>query len=365
MRVVLIRTIPPGEIGDQRVDAKMCEVSDMRDVGGELLARVAAEDVVIRRPEAEDGKFLQALWREAFPEDREGGFVSWYFERCYRPEWTLLLEYCGKPAAMAFAPEVALRVGGKVRRAAYIQGVATVPEWRGLGLCHRLLESLLSELAAAGVEYVWLKPFSGEFYRPLGFEFASYVRRYDIDLNRYYLLPPEGRCGLEVWLDAPGAAADMAAVYERWSGRFAVCPVRDEDFCRRLLEDHRADGGLLMLARRDERPVAYALYNATAEGVFIRELAFVEVGAAREIMTALAADYREDTPQMVVIVPDAPGAAVMLPPDLSWRVLPFAMLRGLTGQGGECYNLDMANNLDKAADSVGSLPQPVYFYEYF
>lgn len=339
----------------------------MREVGDGLLARVAAEDVVIRRPEARDEEFLQALWREAFPEDREGGFVPWYFERCYRPEWALLLEYCGEPAAMAFAPEVALRVAGEVRRAVYIQGVATVPERRGLGLCHRLLSDLLFRLAAAGVEYVWLKPFAGEFYRPLGFEFASYVRRYDIDLNRYYLLPPEGRCELEVWLDVPGAAADMAAVYAGWSVGFQVAPLRDEEFCRRLLEDHRADGGMLMLARRGGKPVAYALYNATAEGVFVRELAFVEVGAAREILSALAADYREDTPQMVVIVPDAPGAAVMLPPDLSWRVMPFAMLRGLTGQGSECYNLSEADS-DKAAELAafaGSLPQPVYFYEYF
>ncbi|MBQ3180451.1 MAG: GNAT family N-acetyltransferase [Firmicutes bacterium] len=321
------------------------------------------EDVVIRRPSAGDEGFLMQLWRDAFPEDREGGFVPWYFARCYRPEHTLLLEWQGRPAAMAYAPEVRLKCAGRTARAVYVQGVATVEELRGRGLCHMLLADMLAGLAADGVEYALLKPFDAGFYRPLGFRFAACVRRYDIDLNRYYLLPPDGNCRLEHWLDVPGAASDMAAVYAVWSYKFAACPLRDEHSCRLLLEDHRADGGLLMLARQGDEPLAYALYTATPQGIFIRELAFAEARAAREILSALAADYREDTPQAVIITPDVPAAAAVLPDDIGWRVLPFAMVKDLTGRGGGCYNLDN----DYASDDAGAavLPQPVYFYEYF
>lgn len=321
--------------------------------------RMRPDGVVIRRPEAADEGFLRQLWRDAFPEDREGGFVPWYFTRCYRPEHTLLLEWRGQPAAMAFAPEVALESGGRAVRAVYIQGVATVESLRGRGFCHMLLDELLEGLAADGVEYALLKPFDPGFYRPLGFRFGAYVRRYDIDLNKYFLLPPGGEYRLEHWLDVPGAALAVAGVYAAWSRRFGTYPRRDGRACRLLLEDHMADGGMLLLARRGDVPLAYALYSATPEGIFVRELAFAEPRAARELLRALARDYREDTPQAVVIMPDVPGAAAVLPDDLSWRTLPFAMLRplsvkGLTGWGGECYNLDETGPV-----------QPVYFYEYF
>lgn len=323
------------------------------------MAEFLADDVVIRRPRQGDEAFLRQLWRDAFPEDREGGFVPWYFARCYRPEHTLLLEWQGRLAAMAFAPEVMLSVGQRTARAVYIQGVATVESLRGRGFCRRLLDELLERLAADGVEYALLKPFDAAFYRPLGFAFCAYVRRYNVDLNKYFLLPPRGDYDLQHYLDVPSAAADAAAVYAAWSRGFGTFPLRDERACRLLLEDHKADGGMLLLARRGGLPLAYALYNATAQGIFVRELAFTDVRAAGELLAVLAHDYREDTPQAVIITPDAPFAAAMLPDELAWQTLPFAMVRvpaakGLTACPGGCYNLDRPG-----------LPQPVYFYEYF
>jgi predicted acetyltransferase len=211
------------------------------------------------------------------------------------------------------------------------------------------------DLRAEGFPFCVLKPFRADFYEPLGYSFFARLRRYNLDFNEHFFLPPDftnGDFTPEHYLYPPHAAAELAAVYNGWTEKFFCRALRDTEACRLLLTDHLADRGSLLLARHEGKPVAYALYTTTPDGLFIRELAYTRRRAAKELLAALAHDYREDTPKCVIIMPDDDRTCSLLPQtNEGWQVLPFAMLKPLTKQASECYN-----SLEGAS---------AYFYEYF
>lgn len=304
---------------------------------------------IIRHPGPQDVPALKALWRASFPEDREGDFVPWYFARRYDPDCCWLLEEAGELAAMCYAPPVQMQTAAGLVRVPYIQGVATAAEKRRQGLCRRLLAHVEAELAEGGAPFCVLKPFDPEFYRPLGYRFFSYLRRYNLSFADHFLQGLAtadqvigGEWRLEHWLrpGLPQAAAAVAEVYQEWCRGLYAYALRDEQSCQMLLEDHQNDGGMLLLARdREGRPLAYALYTATGAGIFLRELAYTRRRAARALLLALGADYREDTPEAVIIQPDDGRLAAILPQTLAgWQTLPFAMFKPLTQRPEECYN---------------------------
>lgn len=311
-----------------------------------------AEKIVIRPPQQQDMPAMQSLWRSAFPEDRDGAFVPWYFTHRFRADraWLLLAE--GRLAAMAYAPDVTMQINGRKIALPYVQGVATAEEFRRRGYCRRLLSHMKRKLAEMGYPVWLLKPFKAEFYQPLGFRFFAYLRRYNLDFNECFLQPPEDNFHLVHYLNPPAAAHDAAQIYAGWLRRFPVRARRSEADFRLLLTDHMADRGMTLIAYRNKTPLAYALYTTTADGVFLRELAYTSGRAGQAILSRLAADYREDTPKCVAIMPDNPTLCRLLPEtNAGWQVLPFAMYAPLTAAGRECYNLIMNS--------------PAYFYEYF
>lgn len=314
---------------------------------------------ILRQPAAADLPALQQLWRASFAEDAEGPFVDWYFRQRFQPQncW-ILTTPSGEVAAMCHAPLVTIQqqAGGQTA-VPYIQGVATAEAHRGRGLCHRLLAAAEAELTRQGRPFCLLKPSDPAFYEPQGYRFCTYLRQYNIDLNQHFLerLPAyEPDFQLQYYQEPARAAADAAAVYQHWCGQpggpAAFAGRSPADFAM-LLDDHRHDGGQLLLARSASgQPLAYALFSATPDGIFVRELAFVQPDFAARLLRALAADYREDTPAAVVITPDNAACAQPLPQTLAgWQVLPFAMLKPLTKPASECYNMMWG----------------AHFYEYF
>lgn len=307
---------------------------------------------VICRPETDDLPAMQALWRESFPEDREGDFVPWYFANRYQPRQTWLLKLDGRLAAMVYAPACRLHTPDGEIRVPYLQSVATAPRFQRQGLCRRLLNRVFADLAAEGYPFCVLKPFNAAFYEQFGFKFFAYLRKYKLNFNDHFLLPPEGEYRLVQYLVPDEAAADCAEIYAGWQAETPCYALRDKADFRLLLRDHQADRGLLAAAYAGENPLAYALYSTTPDGIFIRELAYTAARAARELLRLLAHDYREDTPHCLLIMPEDARLCRILPQtNEGWQVLPFAMYKPLTAAGKECYNQLDDNH--------------TYFYEYF
>lgn len=320
--------------------------------------------ITIRQPLPQDLEFMQSLWRQNFPEDRDGDFVPWYFANRFQPHLARLLLVDDEPAAMAFAPEVQMQINGQTCAVPYIQGVATAAKFQRRGLAHRLLQQFCDELRAAGYPFCVLKPFRAEFYQPLGFRFFAYLRRYQLDFNEHFLLPPSSDFHMVHFLQPQDAASEVCQIYAAWTSKFDCRALRDEPTCRLLLTDHLADRGMLLMSYdKAQKPLAYALYTATPDGIFVRELAYSSHRAAVDLLRRLAHDYREDTPKCLLIMPDSSALCSVLPENnAGWQVQPFAMAKPLTAHPDECYNF----NVCTADDDDAVWPQiPAYFYEYF
>lgn len=305
--------------------------------------------IQICHPAPADVAAMQALWQAAFTEDAHSGYVTWYFANRFAAATTWLLKLNGSAAAMAFAPTHTLLTPDGPVAVPYLQGIATLPDLQGRGLCHKLLSRVFADLTAANYPCCVLKPFDAAFYEPLGFKFFAYLRQYKLNFANCFLQPHTDDISF-VQHQSCAAADDAAQIYAAWLSQTPCYARRTPADFKLLLADHFNDRGSLLMAYAGNRPVAYALYSATANGLFIRELACTNPRAATNLLRRIAADYRDTAPCALLIAPDDYRLCMPLPQTTAgWQVVPFAMYKPLTAAPQECYN--------QIKDA--------YFYEYF
>ena len=129
----------------------------------------------IDAPAPEDLPGLRALWADAFGE--EGGWLEGFFRTAFEREKCRCVTVDGAVAAGLFWFDGVCR-GAKV---AYLYAVATLPAFRGRGLCRRLLADTGEYLAArsyGGMVLVPGEPGLFRFYAGLGFLECAPVREF-------------------------------------------------------------------------------------------------------------------------------------------------------------------------------------------
>lgn len=118
---------------------------------------------------------LRNLWQLSFGD--EGGFIDIFFEKGFHLERCRCITISGQIAAALYWFETACR-GQKL---AYLYGVATDPQYRGQGLCRRLMEDThvhLLSLGYCGVLLVPQKEGLREMYRKMGYQDCTTVTEF-------------------------------------------------------------------------------------------------------------------------------------------------------------------------------------------
>ena len=90
----------------------------------------------------EEARLIE-LFQLCFP--GEEAFCTWFFQRIYQPEKTLVYEDGGKVLAMVHMLERTLREREKTYKASYLYAVATDPGQQGKGIMGKLLEAVFAE----------------------------------------------------------------------------------------------------------------------------------------------------------------------------------------------------------------------------
>lgn len=109
---------------------------------------------------------LKKLWKEAFGD--EDAFISCFFETAFSPDRCRYLLEGEQAAAMLYWLDGAYRG----QRQAYVYAVATAEEYRGRGLCRRLMEQTHEALKSEGYAAAMLYPAEEglrELYRKMGY----------------------------------------------------------------------------------------------------------------------------------------------------------------------------------------------------
>lgn len=199
---------------------------------------------------------LRQLWKLAFGD--EDAFLDCFYSTGFSPLRCRCITRDGTAAAALYWFEC--RYDGIP--AAYLYAIATHPEYRGQGLCRRLVEDTLQLLAQKGFQAALLVPQSPslrEMYRKMGFRDCSAIGEFfcaagpvptplrpigkeEYALQRKCLLPEGG-------VIQEGAGLDFLATYAQFyqGPDFLLAAASDQDnlFAMELLGNPQAAPGIL------------------------------------------------------------------------------------------------------------------------
>ena len=294
------------------------------------------ESLLFCQSEPTDQTALAQLWHYCFMEDRNNGFIPWYFQHCFQPETTYVAKTAqGEVLAAIYAPRLTYHCRGKDWQAPYIQGVATAPQARGQGVVGRLLCHTMQELARQNLPFGILKPFDPAFYERTSWQFFADLLKYQLPLHKLGQGKPSRRLTYHFLTKSEERLPELLTIYETWlqerQGLTHFCRRTPAQF-RRLLQDHAADHGDVLLAKAGETPVGYLLYQMQGNAFFIREAAYTCPEALQSLL-ALAQEHASQVKQCLMVAPNTWQSQMLLPKQLAGaNIYPFAMGRLLDVQ---------------------------------
>ncbi len=246
-------------------------------------------DFEAARAREEDIPALKSIWRQSFGgsavQDRG---VEFMFSNLLEAESMLLGRVGGKPVTTLSVREFTLETHQGDCRAAYIYGVATLPEHRGRGYAARLMRYADGELRAKGFKASVLVPASESlfgFYEKLGYKKAFYLNKANVACDYLDDDEPVRPAGLKPVSSAlrlkelRDNAFGGTELYARW----------DESYLEYIVKESLFYGGGVFEMELDERPACAVCHRYSREAVIVKEY----VGGAESLELMLRELKRE------------------------------------------------------------------------
>jgi predicted acetyltransferase len=217
---------------------------------------------------------IRELWVQCFGDEEP--WTSWYFSHHYKAEHTWVGLKAGTVVAQAHLLPHRQFLRGAWRDTVYFVGVCVDETLRGSGIGREIMATALAELRRTGVNISILQPRWPEFYRPLGWDFCYSRRFYHLPLAVAEVLLESAPEPNLTWLADSSDTKVLSALYEKFIQPRHAYVCRQPDDWRRLLADHRGEGGKAGLLLAGDDPVGYALYKIDGELLRVRELIWQE-----------------------------------------------------------------------------------------
>ena len=294
-----------------------------------------AADFRIIKGEKRYEEQMKNLWAECFPEDKDSGFIPFFFAERYRSEETYLIVYRDKLCAMMYAPRMKYHFCGVDFDVPYIQGVATDPDFRNLGLANRLLAEALNRMNLQGVPFGILKPFNVDFYAKSGWRLFAELSKMPLSAVKVpgvYLTADCGALAEELQIaeikNYEDYIEDLAAVFLFWQKTDGnAYALRDHEGWSWLLRDHFNDGGRLFAVFYRGKMLAYGLYLQEDAEITLRETAYSNEEAFYRLLIFLAELCDEPLDSAVLHLPVNSRLLADCVDKSKISLEPFAMLR--------------------------------------
>lgn len=172
---------------------------------------------MIRYLQQEEKKNSEALYREAFPEDKDE-FVNYYYSYVTKDNKILAVEQAGEICSMLHLNPYRLSVNGTEVNAYYYVAVATKENYRHQGMMRSLLCRSLNDIYEEKQPFTYLMPAAKEIYEPFAFRIVYEQKKVELPLD------PE---------EANQKLAQMFDVYT----------LRDPWYVEKMLEEERVCAG--------------------------------------------------------------------------------------------------------------------------
>lgn len=172
---------------------------------------------MIRYLQQEEKKKSEALYREAFPEDKDE-FVNYYYSYVTKDNKILAVEQAGEICSMLHLNPYRLSVNGTEVNAYYYVAVATKESYRHQGMMRSLLCRSLNDIYEEKQPFTYLMPAAKEIYEPFAFRIVYEQKKVELPLD-----PEEAN--------------------QKLAKMFDVYTLRDPWYVEKMLEEERVCAG--------------------------------------------------------------------------------------------------------------------------
>ena len=124
----------------------------------------------------------EALYREAFPEDKDA-FVKYYYSYVTRDNKILVLEQEERICSMLHLNPYRVSVNGMHMDAYYYVAVATKEDCRHQGMMRRLLVKSLNDIHKEGHPFTYLMPANRAIYEPFDFRIVYEQKKVELPMD--------------------------------------------------------------------------------------------------------------------------------------------------------------------------------------
>ena len=124
----------------------------------------------------------EALYREAFPEDKDA-FVNYYYSYVTKDNRILVLEQEEQICSMLHLNPYRLSVNGTAVDAYYYVAVATKENCRHQGMMRKLLTKSLKDIYGEGHPFTYLMPANRAIYEPFDFRIVYQQKKVELPMN--------------------------------------------------------------------------------------------------------------------------------------------------------------------------------------
>lgn len=239
----------------------------------------------IRLLDVADLKQAKDLANYAFDEK---SFADWFFDKYVQPSQLVgnFAEQEQLKCMLCLSP-YKLRLGSVELDTEYITTVTTSPDSRGKGYFKPLLKYTFEHLRAKGNSFAILKAIESKLYSPFGFAFCYSHLRYSMQIKELEYFSKDPRLELLSVADYRPYIGRLQALYaELIADRYHAASIRSEQNWLNLLHAHTMDGGHIMLAIHDGKPVGYMLYYLRNNCFEIFEMAATTAAVQAHFLSA-------------------------------------------------------------------------------
>lgn len=291
------------------------------------VATAGGMKVEVRTAKEEETAQVQYLWEYCFFE--EATYLRWVFGEHYAAENTVVAAEHGTVVGALQLVPCALRVKGTIQQCYYIAGVSVLPQYRGKGTAHVMMEFAEQVAARRGISLLLLVPSVDGYYERFGYVNCAAKEEYVFPVSR----AADYRFAGETRGDAPPEA--LLRLYETYSACWEVSALRGEEEFRQIMQCFQNTHGGTVAFYLHGEAVAYLMYQITPEEITVPECAYVREEGAEAILQFIGSHAMQTKRVVLRTAPGDPLYTKLYQTDVRRVLTPSFMAKKVGGTTAE------------------------------
>lgn len=304
---------------------------------------------MIKDIQKEDIEGIRNLWYQSHP-DNQKDFIDFYFQHEFPNSHCIVCEQDSKIISSLLIKEHTMAFLNRKFLISYLEGIATLPDYRRRGHMHELMNVALDEVNHNHLISV-ARAFNPKIFEPYGFETICYHKYYTISRKH---LQQHGLKGISHQY----SANELLDVYESYAKHFDGYIQRDLVYFEHFIEKAMLQHGNLCVYRDSHGDIkGYAYYQQEHEHAEIYEIIYVSSTAFRNLVAYVCGNEDE----VVVQVSQAEKIETLFPLAIGKRQ-GFLMARV---NNFELFNKLFNTDVDNVHDAFRLMKKPMMNNEYY